>query len=150
MKKFLVSLGLLLILSTLSLAEGPKIFDFGINTLRGLETEGVFVWKDVDPTIGISWYTDVDYYKNLPDDRNEYIAAYLQMPIVKWDALRINFGVVVPEKTERTRPLFGVSYIIGDEFEAIPDWLPLEVGAYMAMSSYKAYGLQFGLVRIKF
>ena len=107
-------------------------------------------WKDIDPTFGVAWYTDVDFYKNLPDDRNDYLAFYAQIPMVEYDDARLTFGVIAPPNSDRIRPTLGVSYIVGDAIHAIPDWLPLEVGAYVSLGSYKGYGLQFGLLRLKF
>ena len=136
-------------------AGGLEFFDFGLSSFRGdtlriPRTEGIYSWKDVDPTIGVAWYSDVDFYNELPEDRNDYLAPYLQIPIVKWDSTRVNFGVIIPSDLDRTRPILGLSYICGDQIEDVPDWLPLEVGAYVVLGPYKAYGAQLGIVRLKF
>ena len=128
--------------------SGPRE---GLRVLGYSRSEGVEEFNDIDPTAGVAYYWDVDV---------DSFAYYAQIPIVKYDFMRINFGVIVPiGKDElvdsdhsyyyewKTRPEFSVSCLWGNKL-GMPEWMPLETGAYVAVGAYEGRGFQLGLLRL--
>ena len=106
------------------------------------KSEGVYSWADIDPVIGIATYQD-DVLDGV------HLAYYAQIPIVKYDDVRINFGVIITDELadELSRPTFSVSYLWTDTLN-LPSWVGLETGVYYALGPYNAWGFQLGLLRL--
>jgi hypothetical protein len=136
MKKILCSIVLLLLCVNFSYSGELRVIGL-------TKTEGIYNWYDIDPVFGVCSYVDDVVDGNI-------LGYYAQFPLVKYDDLRLNFGVVVPtEYTDvLTRPTFSISYLWTDTLN-LPDWIGLETGVYYAVGPYHAYGAQLGLLRIK-
>ena len=140
MNKLLVTcLVLVSAISFVGSVNGDGLRAFGYNKERG-----VYDWSDMDPVFGIASYQG--------DFLNHTVSAfYVQVPVAKYGKnVRINFGLVVPSEwaSELTRPEFSISYLWTDTL-GLPGWIGLETGAYWAISPYRAWGVQLGLLRIK-
>ena len=143
MIKYIVSLIVLLSLTISTFAGDFNIFGFEKND------KGFYTWsEDNNMIVGICSYKE----RSNREDTKDYtsLGSYLQFPIIELKNAQINFGVIYPfVDAKRIRPEFSVSYLFGKLLNC-PDWIPLEVGAYWAMSPWNAKGFQLGLVAIKF
>lgn len=118
-------------------------------TSYSADEKGSLVWSDYDIIIGVCSYNE---HSHRPDTlEGTYLGTYIQIPIVQRSLTRISIGVVSPriEEMRRIRPEFSVSYLLGERV-GLPSWLPLEVGAYVAVSPWNVVGLQLGLIKIDF
>lgn len=90
-------------------------------------------------SFGTAWYHDhrgYQYDLQYQPQAVDALALYVQTPIVSIYQVDICFGGVVPlQYVERTRPEFSLSTLIGEH---------VEVGAYCAVSPYRAYGVMLG------
>lgn len=102
--------------------------------------------EDFEHTVGVCSYSDA-YGVDLT------AGAYLQTAIVRWDeaSLALNFGVVVPAEDPdwRTRPEFSLTYRNIFLPPKRGNWLIPEIGAYVAVGPYEAWGVQVSLMRFK-
>ena len=142
MKKCIGILVVLLGLVVSSFGDNVKMLGFV------KDENGNFAWSDYDLTFGVCSYREAG--SRLDCISGAKMGSYFQVPLAQYGATRANFGVVYPfVEFRRTRPEFSVSHLVGKDFK-FPDWMPLEVGAYWAVSPWVGWGAQLGLVRIKF
>jgi hypothetical protein len=104
---------------------------------------------------GVAWYHDHrgrDGKTGVTFDPTDDLAAYLQVPVASLaDKAYISVGCVVPAGyPERARPSFSLATMPGLWCEGWPKWANAEVGAYVMASPYNAWGVQVGLVNIRF
>jgi len=132
MRKLMCVLGLLVLFALPAAAEGPRF-------VPAEWWRGEWVW---DVRFGAAYYTD--------SYDGDGLALYVQTPAVDWDKFWISFGVVAPVgHWERTRPQFSIATSIG-EWCDVPQWMNWELGAFVCMGPYEAWGGQVGFFNMRF
>lgn len=142
MKKYIV--GLIIFLGMVFSSFGGDLKVFGFSK----DDNGNFSWSDYDITMGICSYKENSIRSDARD--NVEWCSYFQMPMVQDGNARMSVGIVLTLfDTKRSRPEFSVSYLLGEKM-GLPKWMPLEVGAYWAVSPWNVVGGQVGLLKVDF
>ena len=110
--------------------------------------KGNMSWSGLELVGGVCSYAEGS--ERLDNISGTRLAEYVQVPVVVAGKTKMNFGVVFASfDMRRTRPEFSLSHDCGG-YLGLPAWMPLEIGAYAAMSPWMAWGGQVGLLSLKF
>ena len=105
-------------------------------------------WSNFEITAGLCSYKETS--NRLDNNDGVDVASYIQFPVVQYNSVRINAGYVMPStEFRRSRPELSVSHLFGEDL-SLPSEIPLEIGVYVAISPWEAWGIQFGLIRMEF
>jgi hypothetical protein len=141
-KKYIVGLVIFLGVVFSSFGGDFKVFGFS------KDDNGSFSWSDYDITMGMCSYKENSIRFDARD--NTELGSYIQIPMVQDGNARISVGIVFTLfDTKRSRPEFSVSYLLGEKM-GLPKWMPLEIGAYWAVSPWNVVGGQVGLLKVDF
>lgn len=116
--------------------------DIWVLGMGGAKTNQYFI------TSGLCSYTE---NSNRQDNEEHTKAAiYIQLSVGRFKDIYANFGIVSPlfDISKRTRPQFSLSYPLGNKI-GLPSYIPLDVGAYWAVSPWDVYGFQCSIIKIK-